>query len=147
MTKLDDTRAALHAALVLAMADCGWPGRAEPTVPDQARPPVGWVDVPTMHQAPTERARAVALTFPVFVAFDGSQRAQVALLDAMLAHGWQRLSAAGTQYQTIVQSAGPEDVDVGGTVVRALMFRVQTTVQTQTLCPQTLAQTTTEESN
>jgi hypothetical protein len=64
-------------------------------------------------------------------------------LDDLLAHLWQRLTAAATQYQATVQSAGPEDVNVGGAVVRGYVFRVQTTVQTKTLCQQTLTQETT----
>lgn len=142
-TKLDAVRTALHDALVLAMADCGWPGRAHRLPPERMVAPAGWVDMATMHQAPTQTGQSVALTFPVVIAFSGTERTQVQLLDQMQAHGWQRLTAAGTQFQTVVQSAGPEDVNTGSAIVRGLVFRAQTTVQTKTLCQQTLTQATT----
>ena len=140
-TKVDATRTVLHEACRLALRDCGWPQeRAHRWPPGQAVTPCVFIDVATMHQAPTERASAVALTFPVVLAVNGGDRQQVQQIDGLQAHLWQRLSRAATQYQPVVQSAAPEMVDVGGTVVRGIVFRVQTTVQTNTLCQQTLTQ-------
>ena len=145
-TALDDARDALYAALRLVWTSLGWPAeRAHRVPPRQVTTPAAWVDVPTIHQAPTERAQAVAATFPVVFAVDGSQDAQVKLQDRLLAYGWHhlaavRLGAEGRQSRAIVQTGGPEDVDVGGAVQRGLVFRVQIGLQTQTLCPQPLVQ-------
>jgi hypothetical protein len=141
-TRLDDARAALYAALQLVWTGLGWPeARAHSLPPNQVASPAAWVDVPVLHQAPTEQARAVAATFPVVFVTDGSQDAQVRLQDKLLAYGWHHLAAVKVgQHRVTVQSGGPEDVEVSGAVVRGLVFRVQVPLQTQTLCPQPLVQ-------
>ena len=150
-TQLDDAREQLYAALRLVWTSLGWPAeRAHPFPPRQVVTPAAWVDVPTVHQAPTERAQAVAGTFPVVFVVDGSQDAQVKLQDKLLAYGWHHLSAVrvgqeGRQLRATIQTAGPEEVDVGGALTRGLVFRVQVGLQTQTLCPQPLVQVTTDE--
>lgn len=150
-TRLDEARDALYAALQRVWVGLGWPAeRAHRIPPRQMFTPAAWVDVPTVHQAPTERGRAVAATFPVVFVTDGSQDAQVNLQDRLLAHAWQQLDAVkfgeeGRQHRATVQTAGPEEVDTGGAITRGLVFRVQVGLQTQTLCPQPLAQTTTDE--
>jgi hypothetical protein len=143
-TKLDEARDELHGALALALADCGWPpDRAQKWPPRrQITPPAAFLDVPTMHQAATEAAAAVAVTFPVVVVVNGDDQAQVQQQDGLLAACWQRLSDVDKPRQAKVQTGGPEDVDVGGAVMRGLVLRVQMTLATRTLCPQTLAQQT-----
>jgi hypothetical protein len=141
-TKLDDARAQLFAALQRVWVALGWPaGAATPRPPKRLTPPGAWLDVPTLHQSPTEQARAMSATFPVVFVTDGDSDQQVKLQDKLLAHGWDQLAAVKLgQHRVIVQSGGPEDVDVGGALARGLVFRVQVPLQTQTLCPQPLAQ-------
>lgn len=142
-TKLDDARAALFAALRRVWAGLGWPAdAASPRPPKRLVPPGAWVDVPVLHQSPTEAARAMSATFPVVFVTDGDSDQQVKLQDKLLAYAWDQLAAVKVGgYRSTVQSGGPEDVDVGGAIARGLVFRVQVTLQTQTLCPQPLVQT------
>lgn len=141
-TRLDDARAALFAALRLVWTGLGWPAdRAHQLPPAQLATPSAWVDVPVLHQSPTEQARGMSATFPVVFVTDGKQDAQVRLQDKLLAHAWDQLSAVKVgSYRVIVQSGGPDDIDTGGGVARGLVFRVQVPLQTQTLCPQPLVQ-------
>jgi hypothetical protein len=142
-TKLDDTRAALHAAAARVWTALGWPAdRAFAYPPQQVITPSAWVDVPTLHQAPTERARAMAATFPVVFLTDGGSEQQVKLQDRLLAHAWDQLDNLQLSggHRTTVQSAGPEDLEVlPGVFVRGLAIRVQVPLMVQTLCPQKLA--------
>lgn len=139
-TVLDDARAALFAALGRVWVGLGWPAeRAEQWPPVSVRAPAAWVDVPQMHQAPTEAGRTFAATFPVVFVVDGAEQAQVELQDRLLAYGWQELAAVKVgQRAVILQTFGPEDVDTGGVLARGLVARVQVPLQTQTLCRQTL---------
>lgn len=145
-TRLDDTRAALFAALQRVWTALGWPAeRAYEFPPSQLYPPAAWVDVPTVHQATTSTAGGVAATYPVVFVVDGTADSQVQLQDRLLAYGWQALSAVkvgedGRKHSATVQSGGPEDVDAGGAVLRGLVFRVQVGLTTKTLCPQPLTQ-------
>lgn len=141
-TKLDDARAALFEALQLVWTALGWPAdRATAWPPRQLVTPCAWVDVPTLHQAPTESARAMAATYPVVFLTDGAQESQVILQDRLLAHAWDQLDAVKVgQHRVTVQSAGPEDIEVApGSFVRGLAIRVQLPLATQTLCSQKLA--------
>jgi hypothetical protein len=149
-TKLDDARAQLFAALRRVWTATGWPAeRATDLPPRELSTPSAWVDVPVLHQAPTEQARAVAATFPVVFVTDGSQDAQVRMQDRLLAHGWHQLAGVKVgPHRVTLQSGGPEDVELpGGAVARGLVFRVQVTLQTQTLCPQPLVQDDDEGTN
>jgi hypothetical protein len=142
-TVLDEARAALYVALQSVWQAMGWPAeRASDIPPKQLMTPGAFVDVPVLAQAPTEAARAVAATFPLVFAVDGANDAQVRVQDKLLAYGWQEVAAVKVRgHRVTIQTAGPEMVDVGGTMARGLVFRVQLTVQTQTLCPQPLVQT------
>lgn len=141
-TKLDDARAALYAALRLVWTGLGWPAdAANPRPPKRLSPPTAWVDVPVLHQSPVENVRAMSATFPVVFVTDGDSDQQVKLQDKLLAYAWDELAAVKVgQHRVIVQTGGPEDVDVGGAIARGLVFRVQVPLQTQTLCPQPLVQ-------
>jgi hypothetical protein len=143
-TKVGEARAALHAALRLAMADRGWPEeRAHATPPGQPVSPAAWVDAPTLHQAPTEHASAVAVTFPLVFTVNGVD--QVGQLDDVVAFAWQRAGDVRVGPYTVrPQTAGPENVDVGPATVRAIVLRVQVTVRTATLCQQSLVQSNDE---
>lgn len=142
-TKLDDARAALYAALQLVWTGLGWPAeRADPLPPSAVRAPSAWVDVPVLHQSPTADSRGMSATFPLVFLTDGSEQAQVRLQDKLLAHAWDQLAAVKLGgHRVIVQTGGPDDVDVGGAIVRGLVFRVQVPLRTETLCPQPLVQT------
>jgi len=141
-TKLDDAREQLYLAASRVWVALGWPAdRAFPYPPRQVLTPSAWVDVPTLHLAPTERARAMAATFPIVFLTDGSQEQQVKLQDRLLAHAWDQLDNLTVgQHRATVQSAGPEDLEVvPGSFVRGLAIRVQIPLAVQTLCPQKLA--------
>jgi hypothetical protein len=143
-TRLDDARTELHAALRRVWTALGWPAdAATPFPPPEPVAPGAWVEIPTVHQAPDRAAGAVAATFPVVFVVDGAEEQQMKLQDRLLAYGWQELAAVnlGTEaapQRVTVQTAGPEDVDVGPGTVRGLVFRVQVILQRKTLCPQKL---------
>jgi hypothetical protein len=145
-TVLDEARAQLFAALQRVWVALGWPeDRAEQYPPLTPRAPEAWVDVPVLHQAPTQQAQAVAATFPVVFLVDGSEEEQVKQQDKLLAYGWQELDRVKVRgYASTLQSAGPEELGPEGAQLRGLVFRVQVTVQTRTLCPQPLVQPTDE---
>jgi hypothetical protein len=119
-TLLDEARDALYAALQRVWVALGWPEeRAERLPPATVRAPAAWVDVPVMHQAPTEGGQTFAATFPVVFVVDGAEQSQVEMQDKLLAYGWQQLDRVklgdpGRQRGVLVQSFGPEDVDTGG---------------------------------
>lgn len=135
-TKLDETRTALHAALVATMAACGWPAeRAHPLPPRQIVPPMGWVDAPTLSQGNVGGAAAVLVTFPVAISLDGADQEQVKQLDKLMAHGWAALETKlPSGHVPRILTAGPQFLDVGGIETRAVVFSVQVTLQVRTLC-------------
>jgi hypothetical protein len=141
-TVLDEARTALYEALQRVWVALGWPAeRADQWPPSAVRSPAAWVDVPVVHQAPTEAGQTFAATFPVVFVVDGTEQAQVAMQDRLLAYGWQELDAVKVhQRGVLVQTFGPEDVDTGGVLARGLVARVQIPLQTRTLCPQRLVQ-------
>lgn len=134
-TKLDEARDALHAALVATMAACGWgPERADRLPPRQIVAPQGWVDAPTLGNtaAANVPAGTIAATFPVCVSVDGANREQVAMVDRLLAHGWQQLDAVD---RARVLTAGPQFLELpSGAETRAVVFSVQVTLLARTLC-------------
>lgn len=146
-TRLDEARAELYAATSRVWVALGWPAeRATPLPTRELATPSAWVDVPVLHQSPTENGQAMSATFPVVFVTDGSQDAQVRLQDKLLAHAWHQLARVKLRgYRAIVQSGGPEDVDTGRGAARGLVFRVQIPLQVNTLCPQPLVQESDEE--
>jgi len=152
--RLTAARAELHAALAdtfeqLAEEDAaghgvdavaGWhPDRAHPHVPRQLVTPCGWVEVPTVHQAPDAASAKLSATFPVFVALDGEDRAQAEAQDLVLSRGWDHLAAVKVNgLRVTVQTAGPGEVDVGGTTVRGVVFSVQVGLMRSTWCSQSI---------
>lgn len=150
--RLTAARTALHAALAAtfgqlaeeAAADpetvAGWhPDRAHLHVPRQVVTPCGWVEVPTVHQAPDAASARQSATFPVFVALDGEDRAQAEAQDLVLSRGWDHLAGVKVNgLRVTVQTAGPGEVDVGGTTVRGIVFSVQVGLMRSTWCSQTI---------
>jgi len=139
-TKLDDTRDALHAALVRTLAAAGWgPERAHRMPPRQPVAPCGWVDAFTLSQGHTEEVPMTAATVPVVLLVDGASPDQVARLDVLMAHGWVELTAAATKpFGPAILTAGPDTIDLGGAETRAVVFQVQVPLMVRTLCHSTL---------
>lgn len=143
VTKLDEARAKLHAALLETMAAVGWTGRADSLPPRSLVAPFGWVDAPTLANASQAGVPAgiIAATFPVAVAVDGLPREQLALLDNLLAYGWQFLDAVERAH---VITAGPQFLELpSGQETRAVVFSVQVNLQARTLCSGTLTDSNT----
>jgi hypothetical protein len=151
--RLSAARAALHGALRTMFGNlaadalaadpdhvAGWhPDRAHLHVPRQPVTPAGWVEVPTVHQSPTAASGGQAATFPVFVALDGEDQAQAQMQDQVLARGWDALAAVQVNGTRVtVQTAGPAEVDVGGTTQRGIVFSVQVGLMRSTWCSQTI---------
>jgi hypothetical protein len=151
--RLTAARAALHGALrstfeALAAdavaADpqhvAGWhPDRAHPHIPRQVVTPCGWVEVPTVHQAPDAGSAKLSATFPVFVALDGEDQAQARMQDQVLARGWDVLSAVKVNgLRVTVQTAGHGEIDTGGTTARGVVFSVQVGLMRSTWCSQAI---------
>jgi hypothetical protein len=150
--RLTAARLALHDALAATfqqLADeaatdpetvAGWHAdRAHAHLPRQVVTPCGWVEVPTVHQAPDAAGPRQSATFPVFVALDGEDRAQAEAQDLVLSRGWDHLSRVKVNgLRVTVQTAGPGEVDVGGTTVRGVVFSVQAGLMRPTWCSQTI---------
>jgi hypothetical protein len=150
--RLTAARLALHAALrgmfaALQAAEpadamAGWhPDRAHLHVPRGAElvTPCGWIEVPTLHQAPTGASGRQAATFQVFVALDGEDHAQAVAQDRVLAFGWDALAAVSVEQSRVtVQTAGPGEIDTGGTMQRGVVFSVQVGLMRSTWCSQTI---------
>lgn len=140
LTKLDEARDRLHAALDEVMTALGWADRTDRLPPRQIVAPFGWVDAPTLSNAAQANvpAGSIVATFPVCVSVDGLPREQVALLDRLLAYGWQQLDAVE---RARVITAGPQFLELpSGAETRAVVFSVQVTLQARTLCSGTLTQ-------
>lgn len=147
-TKLDDARDALYAALQAVWVAVGWPAeRAHRLPPGGATVavPAAWVDMPVLHQAPSQNVRGMAATFPLVFVTDGSSDAQVAMQDRLLAYGWHTLDRVKVGgHRVILQTFQPEQVETGTAAARGLVLRVQVTLRTETLCQQPLVQETDE---
>jgi hypothetical protein len=137
--RLTDTRTALHAALEDVMVAAGWDEkRAHAHVPRQVVTPAGWVEVPTINPQAGDRPGVVA-TFAVFVALDGEDQAQAQAQDVILAAGWDAFTEVKVDgFLASIITAGPGEVDVGGTTQRGVVFSVQIKLAVRTLCRQTV---------
>jgi hypothetical protein len=156
---LHDARDALHAAGAQLLAELGqllpdkgfhaehmdrWPN-------DQTKVPGGWVDLPTITRViEASGTPAVVATFPVLFPVNGDDQAQVQLQDHLLSRGWDLFAAVqldnadgGRRSGATVQTAGPADIDVGGAVLRGVVFSVQVRLLVRTLCPQRITSTDT----
>ena len=109
-------------------------------------PPVpgGWVDVPTVTRGLEQSgAQTVLATFPVLFPVNGDEQAQVQMQDHLLSRGWDLFHDAAVERGGMrVQTAGPADIDVGGAVVRGVVFSVQVRLLVRTLCPQRITSET-----
>jgi hypothetical protein len=141
---LNEARELLHEVLVGVVTAVGWSkGRADAYPPATVKVPSSWVDAPTL----SAQGNGLVATFPIGLAVDGTERAQVERLDAFIAMLWTRLEAVripdtaellpkGSTLQ--VMTAGPEQLDVGGPSTRALALTVQVPIGPRTLCPTAL---------
>ena len=144
---LDDARTLLHGVVEQTLVAVGWPKeRADAYPPATVRIPGAWVDVPTL----SAQGNGLVATFPIGLAVDGTDRAQVQRLDALLAILWSRLEAvripeglrlqAGSTLQ--VMTAGPQQLDIGGPSTRSIVLTVQVPITPRTLCPSALTNPT-----
>lgn len=139
---LHDARDALAGALRDLFAELGWGAeRVDRWPPRQPVSPAAWPDVPTLSRQPDPSGtEAVVATWPLVVTVDGEEQAQVQQQDLLLSRGWDLLAAVTLPGQARVrfrvQTVGPAEVDVGGAVVRGVVFSVQVRLLVRTLCPQ-----------
>ena len=140
---LDQARQLLHAELETTLERVSWSKeRADLYPPATPHVPGAWVDVPTL----SRQGNGLVATFPLGFAVDGTARAQVQRLDALIAILWQRLEAAKIPTGLLlpagstldVMTAGPEQIDVGGPTTRGLALTVQVPIGPRTLCPTAL---------
>lgn len=138
--RLHDARDLLHGVVAGVLGQLGWDAeRAHRWPPRQTVAPCGWVDVPTVGTVTDGNTTGVAATFPVLFAINGDDQAQVQQQDQLLSYGWDTLNDASTGAQRVrVLTAGPADIDVGGAVLRGVVFSVQVRLLVRTLCPTTL---------
>jgi len=138
VTRLDDTRQALHAALASALPYA--PDRAHAVPPDQIVAPCMWVDVPSIRVDDLGRgAQFVVSTWPLYLVVDGADPVQVAWLDDGVARMWDQLDAL--PYTTAV-AGNPTAIDAGtgvGTSLRAYVITVDVQHMARTLCLPKLA--------
>jgi hypothetical protein len=145
MSRLSDARATLHAALKPVVEDPinglalsvervhQWPA-------PQPNAPCVWIEQPSGVLTEAGRQSSVLIntvTFPVAVVFDGSDRAQVAGLDELVARVWDQAWAAGGR--PVRFRPGP--VNVGGPSLRATYVDVEMTVRSITFCDPVPART------
>lgn len=144
-TRLDDARDGLHAALSAVWSALGWPAERAHRLPPggtTVATPAAWVDMPVLHQSPSQDVRGMSATFPLVFVIDGSTDAQVAMQDRLLAYGWETVAAVKVNgHRVIVQTFQPEQVEGAG---RGLVLRVQVPLRVETLCRQPLVQLTEE---
>jgi hypothetical protein len=107
------------------------PGRTSPYPPGPAfTAPYVWVDVSAGRtERSGERSTIIKAFFPVWVAVDGADRAQVALLDDVVARVWD---ACETVAGLSPQSWNPRDIRDRPTL-RAAVIDVAATITARTL--------------
>ncbi len=129
-TDLVGTRAAIQAAAAFALDGAGLIDAARVGLypPDQVAAPAAWVEQPTVRpQAGTAGVAIAAVEWSIVVAVDGADRAQVALLDAVVWELWHALAPLG-----VLTIARPQPLDVGGPSLRGVVVTV--IVPTATRC-------------
>jgi len=139
---LSDARAVLYDALAHVFDDPvpvlgGDPiqftaGRSQPYPPQDFVAPCVWVEQPrgsTRQVGTTGLTTVDYVTLPVAVVYDGSDRAQVAGLDELVARVWDAA-------RTVGEPVGfqPQPVDVGGPNLRATVVDVDMPIAALTFC-------------
>ena len=110
------------------------PGRVAALPPSSVPypPPYVWIDQPDVGVATTgNRTQLTVASFPVWVAYDGAVKAQVAGLDDVVAKVWD---ACFTVPAARPVNATPQTIDVAGTTVRGVVVTVDVTLGAFTLC-------------
>jgi hypothetical protein len=108
------------------------PGRAQRYPPAPPVPPCVWIEQPTGAETVVGQLGTVVVdvaTFPVAVVVDGTDRAQVAMLDELVARVWDQARSVGHPVRF-----EPRPVDVGGPTLRATYVDVEMRIAALTLC-------------
>ena len=128
MNRLGDARQRLVTALLPVL-----PGRVEP-YPPAARwsAPRVWIEQPEITRATLGARVVVAVaTFPIWIAYDGANRAQVVGLDDLVSKVWDATLHGGAEPQL----ARREQVDIAAqSALRACVLFADVTLQAVTLC-------------
>lgn len=136
VSKLSDARTQLAEALAETFLEpvggLSFKGRVEAYPPAQPVAPCVWVEQPNGGEVLAGALGTVLLdvaTFPVAVAYDGADRAQVAGLDEVVARVWDRARTVGHPIRF-----EPRPLDVGGPTLRATFVDVEMRIAALTLC-------------
>jgi hypothetical protein len=126
--RLADARQRLVDALLPVL-----PGRVEP-YPPAARwaAPRVWIEQPEITRATLGTRTTVAVaTFPIWIAYDGANRAQVVGLDDLVSKCWDAVMHAGADPQL----ARREQIDISPqSALRACVLFADVTLSAVTLC-------------
>lgn len=111
------------------------PGRVHPYPPPtgvKAAPGI-WIGQPTVLRTTIGRATRASAVFPITLAYDGADRAQVAGLDDLVSNTWDAL--AGLE-RVEPDAARPEplNTDPDDRQIRATVLAADVTIAARTLC-------------
>jgi hypothetical protein len=127
--RLADARTALYGALAPIL-----PGRVSATPPAGTAyvAPYIWLDQPDLAVGFVgSNTRLTVATFPVWIAYDGAVRSQVAGLDDVLSKVWDACLSCPA---AMPQSTSTQALDVGGATLRGVVVAVDVTLGAVTLC-------------
>jgi len=127
--RLANARQDLYAALEPIL-----PGRVASTPPAGTAyvAPYIWLDQPDLTVGFVgQNTRLTVATFPVWIAYDGAVRSQVAGLDDLLSKVWD---ACLNTPSAMPQATSTQTVDVGGATLRGVVVTVDVTLGAVTLC-------------
>lgn len=141
MSRLSEARASLHAALSHVLDEpiqleedrlvAFSPGRVHAYPPGTIAAPCVFIEQPSGQVGTTGAGNVLfdLARFPVAVIYDGTDRAQVAGLDELVARVWDASRAAG---EPVAFTPGP--LDTGGPNLRATYVDVEVRIRALTLC-------------
>lgn len=137
MNRLDQARRDLAAALEPVL-----PGRTSPYPPTAGRQiaPYVYIDQPELERATIgQRSRVTVATFPVWIVYDGTDRAQIAGLDDLTSKVWDAIEVTtGAVPMLSRRDSVPitSDNATGAPLkrYRAAVVSVEVTVAATTLC-------------
>lgn len=141
MNILDVKRAEIATALEVVLPDGRFSAYPRPLT--RAVAPAGWIEQPTgTEQAvPDGRAKQIVATFPVWFVYDGSDEAQVAGLDDVIAKAWQALVPLAQIHPrrwrpaTLPATTNPTTGETVTPPWRAVVLEVEATILAVSFCP------------
>lgn len=129
MNRLSAERQRLHDALAPLL-----PGRVHPypaPAGTKASPGI-WIGQPTVLRSSLGRTVTTTAVFPITLAYDGTDRAQVAGLDDLTSNAWDALDALE---RCSPDAARPDTLDLDAErQVRTTVLAVDVTITARTLC-------------